>query len=625
MFLHADFVIALFVLAYCRCVMYNPALTGNFTIFIMNILEFIRKNSILVLIVIVGIALGLIMSEYGQRSASLSGDYLIQVDGRNYNREDLGTLGEKGFVYLSSIISAGPERLRNAADADGNGQLNEEEMTVFNRMLGNNLALQLSMMQLERIKLLWSSSGTANDVVNIAITRALIAAEAERLGIVPSKEQIDTFIQTMPVFQKADGTFDQELYQRLAGFHGGQADQAQERAFRAFISDIMVWQIIQHLVSTDLALDDRAAMNMINIEWQNFVGKAAWLPISSIPAPATPSEEEIRAYWELNKGNYLSEPECAVSLYSLTPAEGISLDELAYTSDLIMEDITQRGQVNLDEILEEASKNPEYTAFQYKSADGVTHQSFPAYTRGNVPEGLAQKMGGSSVAGAADSLSLGEIAFQVTEAPTPEELAKLKAEEASTGTPLKNGIKQLRGFYSSADGKSLQLLRVDSLLPATELPYEAAKAAATADLITELHEKALVATAEKLYADMQVAFKDGGADAAMKLATDAGATVEDFDDVRANIPGGPRGVNNIALISTKSESFAPLVIEKGEGAAITLLLSRNYQDGAGFSETKLNSDMPRLNEELRRNVMLDWFSYAAKKYNLQVNEEALKQ
>ncbi len=590
----------------------------------MNILEFIRKNSILVVIVIVGIALGLIMSEYGQRSASLSGDFLIQVDGRNYNDEDLRNLGGKGGAYLNSIISAGPERLRNAADADGNGQLNEEEMTVFNRALRDNPALQLSMMQMERIKLLWGSSATTSESLNIAITRALLAAEAERLGIVPSKEQIDTFIQTMPIFQKEDGTFDQGLYQRLAGFHGGQADQAQERAFRAFISDIMVWQIIQHLVSTDVALDDRAAMNMINIEWQQFVGKVAWLPISAISAPAAPSEEAIRAFWELNKGKYLSEPECSVSLYSLTPAEGISLDELAYTSDLIMEDITQRGQVNLDEILEEASKNPEYTAFQYKAADGSTHQSFPAYARTNIPEALAQKLGAASASNDSNNPSLGEIAFQVTEAPTPEELAKQQAEQASTGTPLKSGIKQLRGFYSSPDGKSLQLLRVDSLLPATELPYEEAKAAATADLITDLHQKALAATAEKLYADMQVAFKDGGVDAAMKLATDAGATVEDFDDVSVGIPGAPLGVDSKALVSTKSQTFAPLVIEQGVGAGITLLLSRNYKDGVGFAESKQSLDMPRLKDQLRRNVMLDWFTYASKKYNMQINAEALK-
>ena len=55
----------------------------------MSALEFIRKNSLLVLIVVAGVGLGLLMMDYGDRGSMFVKDYYIQVNGT----------GEKQTLY----------------------------------------------------------------------------------------------------------------------------------------------------------------------------------------------------------------------------------------------------------------------------------------------------------------------------------------------------------------------------------------------------------------------------------------------------------------------------------------------------------------------------------------------
>ena len=98
----------------------------------------------------------------------------------------------------------------------------------------------------------WSYGFADDSAVNIAVNRAVIQEQAQEMGIYPSKEQIDTYLQAMPVFKKADGSFDQELYQRLTGFHNGAANNQQEKAFRSVIADMMVWEAIGDLMTSGL-------------------------------------------------------------------------------------------------------------------------------------------------------------------------------------------------------------------------------------------------------------------------------------------------------------------------------------------------------------------------------------
>ena len=97
----------------------------------MSALEFIRKNSLLVLIVVAGVGLGLLMMDYGDRGNMFVKDYYIQVNGTGYTYPDAAALGENGEHYVQSLHSNTTSKLRNMFDKDENEELNEAESAAM--------------------------------------------------------------------------------------------------------------------------------------------------------------------------------------------------------------------------------------------------------------------------------------------------------------------------------------------------------------------------------------------------------------------------------------------------------------------------------------------------------------
>ncbi len=573
----------------------------------MNILEFIRKNSILVIIVIAGIVLGLVMSDYGQKSDQLAGNMAFQVNDRSYSEQDASELASYAERYFQELIYATPRRLRNHFDSDGDGKLTESEQKAFTQAIQQDIGANMSINMLERTYQDWQRGYANQPELNLAANRITIREEGAALGILPSKEQVDDYIKAMPIFKQHDGSFDQTLYRRLAGYTSGRTDNIQERYFRQFISDLMIWQVLRHLIADGIELDARAATAMLNVTLQDIQVKTAWLPSSAIPAPTEPTEEEVKAYWELNKHRYLSDAQRSVSLYTLTPAEGISIEELYATSEQLMQTIAESNQADIDQMLAQASKNPELAPFSYMGADGKSHQSFSAYTAANVPAAL-----GMEIQGARGSSTLGGLAFEVDSAPSME----AHAENQKQGLKPRTNIKQLRGFFPTPEGK-LVLLRVDALLDPSVLPYEAAKQLAKKDLMLELELKALTATAEQLQGKLAEALKAGDIDKAFELASAAGATVENFGPVNPEIPSGlPTGMDSAALLAVASGQLAPLVVLPTEGARLTAVISRSYADTPELANIRDAMLLPQLNETYRNKLMIDWMQQAHTKFQV---------
>ena len=575
----------------------------------MNILEFIRKNSILVLIVIIGVGLGLLVMDYGQKGNALSRDYYIQVNGKNFNAQERENLGGYAISHISGMQNAVPRRMRNYFDTDGNGQLDQTEDAAMEAWFKGKTQLIEGMNHSQAILTAWSFGYAPSAKTNIAINRALLAEEAKALGIYPSKEQIDAYIQALPFFQKLDGGFDQELYRRLAGYRNDLADSVSERALRAVIADMIVWEALQSLLVEGLSYQAQAATDLINIQMQDILGKTAWLDASKLPAIAEPTTEEIKTYWDSNKQNYKSAETRIVSLYTLTPGEGISTDELLGSAELLMQDIAQSNSGDIDAMIETAAQNPENAPFTYKCPAGKSHVQIPAYSKASIPAELSTLISTKN-----GDIPLGEVVFDVLGAPSMESYNK------STAAQMTN-IQQLRGFYPNEKG-DLLLIRVDAVNAPETLPYEQAEQAAKADLITSLKEKQLQESAQSLFVDMEAAAKTGGLKAAFKLAESRGATVDSFGPVslESNIDL-PNGMDAAALISVASDTFAPLVILP-DGARISAVGSRSYTDSPQLATIKSSVLLPSMNSNLRQKLMIDWIHSAYKRYNVLLSKEA---
>ena len=575
----------------------------------MNILEFIRKNSILVLIVIVGIGAGLIMLDYGQKSSSFSRDFYVQVNGTNYSYPEVHASGSNARAYVGRILDATRSNLREKFDADGNEELSETELATMQSWLELNPQVQASMGLLQNILNSWTYGYATEPVVNIAANRAILNEEAQALGIYPSKEQIDAYIEKLPAFTKADGSFNTELYRYLCGYRGEVADNTQQRAFRSLIADMMVWEAMRHMLTDGMSFNAAAESALMDIQMQDMSGRTAWLAAASISAPAEPNENETKAYWEENKSKYLSAEKRVMSLYTLTPAEGTTLDELLNSADLIMQDIAQSNGHGIEKILDNAAKNSEYAPFSYKTGEGKDFVTFEACTRDELPEGLQ-----AAVIGKDGSAPLGELGFTVEGAPT-------MAEYTAAPQDQKAGIRAIRGFLPTEAG-TLLMLRVEAVQAPEELPFEQAAAQAKLDCMAAREANALVNAAKKLNEEMLAANLEAGLDAAFAKAEAAGAQVTTYGPISLELNDElPEGLDPMALMKVKKGELTPMVILT-EGARVSSLEKRSFEDSPERSTLKSMMLLPYSNRDLREKLMLDWIHSAYTRYNVQLNAKA---
>ncbi len=577
----------------------------------MTVLDFIRKNSILVLIVIAAVALGLVMMDYSGKGSMFSNDYYIQVNGTNYDYLETEYLGSNGKEYLSSLVHHSQQRMVSNFDADENGELNEEEAKRAEEWLMAHPELQESMNLLESAYRSWGATVVPKaDSVNFAISRALLHEEAKALGIRPSKEQVDAFITALPAFTKLDGSFDQPLYQRMVGFRDGVPNNNQEKAFREVISDLIIWQCLRSLMTDGITYDLKASTSFIDSLAQKLMGKTAWLPLAAAGEPAEPTEEELKAYWEQNKARYQSEERRIVSLFTLTPAEGATQEALLDSADIIMQDLSLADGKGMDDLLARSAENPELTPFSYLTAEGKSHVTLPLCPLSALPEALQQQVEHNG-----RRISLGEAAFTVEDAPAVAAYEKAAAE--GKAEKLTN-IKQVRGFFPTTDGK-LALVRVEAIEKPVELSYELARDKALADLRQQRKDNALELKAKEIYAAMESCLGgEGGVTAAFDKAAEMGAEVSTFGPVSMDGESElPAGLDLLALRRTHSGKLAPLTVLP-EGARISCVTDRTVESTPETRRLQNAFYLMQLNSELADQVYLDWEHDAIGRYKLQL-------
>ena len=579
----------------------------------MTALEFIRKNSLLVLIVVAGVGLGLLMMDYGDRGSMFVKDYYIQVNGTGYSYPETAALGENGQSYVQTLHNSTNSKLRDMFDKNQNEELEEDEMAALQAWVSTHPEYDRFSQFLGSIYQSWSYGFADDGAVNIAVNRAVIQEQAEEMGIYPSKEQIDTYLQAMPVFKKADGSFDQELYQRLTGFRNGAANNQQEKAFRSVIADMMVWEAIGDLMTSGLQMQNQNAGELVDVQNQELRGKTAWLAKDRLPAPAAATDEEILAFWEQNKENYKSAERRIVSVYTLKPAEGSSLEALMATADALMQDLSQANGKGFDAKLAAAAENPENEAFTYLNSENRSHITTALGTRDAAPAELLVQVEHNG-----NTTTLADIAFnEVEAAPTVAEFEAARNEGKDDDLAT---IRQVRGYFPTHDGQ-IAFIRVEAIEEPTVLSFEEAKSAAAADLQSERVANALTDASNKLYEEMTKVCDENGIEAAFAKAAEAGAIVEDFGPVGLGIThkGLPMGLEVQSLVLVPNGKLAPMVSLNG-GARISGVTGRTVENNAQYTAMKSFMYIPTLNMRLRGEVLLDWLHDSYNRYNVKLSE-----
>lgn len=581
----------------------------------MTILEFIRKNSILVIIVIVGVGAGLLMMDYAGKSSAFSRDFYIKVNGTGYSYPETIAMGENGKEFLVSLLHATSE-LTEDFDTDGDGLYNEQEAAAMKAWEVEHPEIVEFYERLQKIYSAWAYGVTGKTEENMAINRAVLHEEAKALGIHPSEKQIDDYLRTMPPFKQKDGSFNLELYQRLSGMRKGIANRVQEEAFRGVIADMIIWEGLDSLVSDRVSFSSKTELAQVDAFLQSVSGRTAWLPEGAVPPPADPTDEELRAWWEEHKEAYKSEERRVVSVYTLSPGKDSNMENLLTTVDILMQELSLANGQGLDKMLADATNNPEYDPFNYQLEDGSAYRTYELADKETLKEKLSDEVNYNG-----NDTPLAEVAFaEVTEAPSAD--AYKAAVENGSQEKLVT-IKQIRGPYTTKDDK-LKLLRVEAIEAPVVLSFEEARSKALADFRAERAANALKDAAEKLYSEMQNRCAEQGVHAAFALAAEAGAQVENYGPlslVQLTRPL-PSGVSDTDILSTPSGKLTPLVI-LADGARITSVDKRTVEDSPSLNMQKRINYLPGQNAALRRGMMQDWMNAAYTRYDVQLSEHVL--
>ncbi len=573
-------------------------------------LDFIRRNSIIVVVAIVAVAAGLIISDYAGKGSSFSGDYKVKVNGTGYTIVDQDNLGANAISHLQGLYRMTLEKYRAPFDLNGDGQLDDKEQQTFATVISGNPEAMGNLNYFEDILSTWSMGSSQEADLNVLTTRMLIRENGAAYGIAPDKEQVDAFIRALPAFRNEDGSFDQEAYFRVCGYRKGQENREGERSFRNLISDLMIWQSLQALLTSDLAYYAPAEEALVDVEAQELLLKTAWLPRSRFAPASDPTEEEIKAFWEERRDRYKSDEKRVISLYIVkgaAKADGTAPteEELTAATGNYMDMLSASNAKGMDGMLAAASKDEDFAPFTYEKT------TFDLASRNDLPEALK-----ATVDTGTNLTPLGEIAFEVEKAPAVEAYEKDKAagllDERVT-------LEQLRGFYPLQDG-SQALVRVEAILAPETLPYEEARGRALADLKEQTTDEALKKAADDLHARMVEAAAGEGLGKAFELAEAAGAEAAPYGPVQLGTQDTlPEGLNVGILATVKTGSIAPLM-PAANGVRIAAVESRSVVRSPQTEALKNARILPLRNMQLRRKMMIDWLEHAYRQYQVQFGQ-----
>lgn len=572
----------------------------------MNILDFIRRNSVIVLIAIAGVGTGLIVMDYAGNSSLFSRDYYFKVGDTNYSYEDYLNLGEGGSAGLSRMIYACDNMVRNAFDKNKNQKIDDDEAAAMEAWYESNAdsPLVLSRAQLQMTLQLWSMAPTKRAETNVAITRAIIRREGEELGLRPSREQIDAYLHQLPCLME-NGQFSEQRYSQLSGREADHST-SQERAFRELVADIITWNALCELHTGSLSTHPSTQMLITDVLFQNFSGKSVWLPASAVEAPAEPTEEQIKAFWELNKDNYKTDERRIVTVYTLTAKSGSMNNNV--TSQVMMQVHESAGR-GLETILQSNAESPENPPFSFSK------ETLPICTLGELPEALKLEV---PVAGGGQA-TLGQLAFTSVKPGNAPTLADYEKALAAGNTEGLARMSQLCGPFSH-EGKSI-IMRVEAVEAPTVLSYEDAREKALTDLRKQNELDAITKAGNELRETLDKALAKGQGDAAFTMAHAMGGQVSDFGPCSLQSRSTlPTGYTMETLLSVPSNKVAEPQISE-EGASLAIVTSRTVTDDDAYRTSRMIFSM-QANSSLKQMLIRDWLLSAYQRYELKLSENA---
>lgn len=150
------------------------------------------------------------------------------------------------------------------------------------------------------------------------IGRMILQQAKREFGIYPGDEEISEYIKSLRAFAGADGKFDVEQYRNFIEKGLGRFGLT-EMDVRALASDVLASQKLNTIVGAGLTLDRDTLAQNLALNNQQITGEIGRLALAPFEEKIQPTEEEIKAYWEVIQDAFTTEPERKFTYVIISP------------------------------------------------------------------------------------------------------------------------------------------------------------------------------------------------------------------------------------------------------------------------------------------------------------------
>jgi peptidyl-prolyl cis-trans isomerase D len=272
-------------------------------------IENIRKYTGLMIVVLVLLFIGLVFLGDGVGN-SFSGKPVMKVNGRGISQKEF----QRNAIDVQRIASELPM----------NGLLPRESRILASHYLGEDIIESpyvTSQSVIQQMGLFLDPNPTRLLANRVAIQKAGI-----EYGVTPSNEEVESFVENV-IFADSEGNFDQEASREFFEEKAGKLGIG-TRGFNEYIKDLLTAQNLFKLIGGDLAPEMETVRALYDSSQQKITVQQVSLTSAKFEAEVTPSEEEIKIFYEENQANYNSDEKRKVSYIFVEPDWQTKLTEV---------------------------------------------------------------------------------------------------------------------------------------------------------------------------------------------------------------------------------------------------------------------------------------------------------
>ena len=235
-------------------------------------IENIRKYTGLTVVIIVILFVSFLFLD-SSSMRGMGGRDMLKIDGRTYSDKEFQSLGAGSFELTMGLAQAGSFDLYQFLMGMSTGAASKEE-----------------------------------GAEKFFIGRMILHQAKQEFGIYPGDDEISEYIKSLRAFAGADGKFDVEIYRNFIEKGIGRFGLT-EMDVRDLASDVLASQKINTIVGSGLTLDRSTLAQNLALNNQQITGEIGRLALAPYEEKIQPTEEEIKAYWEVIKDAFTTEPQ----------------------------------------------------------------------------------------------------------------------------------------------------------------------------------------------------------------------------------------------------------------------------------------------------------------------------